>query len=578
MDGEEMYSPEYEEDMSDAELDAIVAAAEDRLLTAIHDSLDLDAGLAKITGDLPRREADTVATEAPNGGVQTLFASPPVEDQCLRFPQVADIAAREENAVKGAATPPSSSGNRAETMNYFIMVLGDTSIDAFTASGILEANSNVCAVLASTERATIETLDQPGEFRSRFPERVFTAYLKPAPADFAQAREELVPWLTPRPPLPRVRSGAEGALDRADAATRLLLSEDFGAALNAALIWAHAHPIPGIHLAVGVIGFAAAGRMAGSGMLVAAVDLLEKKLVSFAGTADEVWIDLLIGTASIHQHTRKELENARVDSMALIAELGAAVANPAVAGPTGLFGTHLGQILVLGPPEGGGTLRDVHEANASLQLALSAILCGASRRERDVLRFGANRTVNSRQSDAVFAGVGVVEVVFDPALAARVAARRILASMPRLTGLAPGGTETSGANSDSAAMAVQRDADKAARRMLSSISLDVAAPKSYVGTLRSRERLTELAQAAFDKTKFVATEITDSARADIDALRRSELKANPFANDCFGHASRSIRALPGPSTRTASRPPSLVLSTPLSRMPAVAWTATQPGS
>ena len=44
MDGEEMYSPEYEEDMSDAELDAIVAAAEDRLLTAIHDSLDLDAG------------------------------------------------------------------------------------------------------------------------------------------------------------------------------------------------------------------------------------------------------------------------------------------------------------------------------------------------------------------------------------------------------------------------------------------------------------------------------------------------------------------------------------------------------
>ena len=73
------------------------------------------------------RSARTVATEAPNGGVQTLFASPPVEDQCLRFPQVADIAAREENAVKGAATPPSSSGNRAETMNYFIMVLGDTS-------------------------------------------------------------------------------------------------------------------------------------------------------------------------------------------------------------------------------------------------------------------------------------------------------------------------------------------------------------------------------------------------------------------------------------------------------------------
>ena len=60
----------------------------------------------------------------------------------------------------------------------------------------------------------------------------------------------------------------------------------------------------------------------------------------------------------------------------------------------------------------------------------SAILSGASQREREALRPGANRTVNGGRSDAVFAGVGVLEVVFDPAVAARVAARRILASMP----------------------------------------------------------------------------------------------------------------------------------------------------
>ena len=121
--------------------------------------------------------------------------------------------------------------------------------------------------------------------------------------------------------------------------------------------------------------------------------------------------------------------------MALVAELGAAVANPAVAGPSGRFGAHLGQILVLGPPEGGGTLKDVQEANASLQLALSAILSGASQRQREALRPGANRTVNGRRPDAVFAGIGVLEVVFDPALASRTVAQRILATMPSRTTL-----------------------------------------------------------------------------------------------------------------------------------------------
>ena len=126
-------------------------------------------------------------------------------------------------------------------------------------------------------------------------------------------------WLTPRAESQRLRGGAEGALDRADAATRLLLSEDFSRKLNAALIWAHARAIPGVHLAVGLLGFAVAGGMTGSGTLVAAVDLIEQKLVDFAGAADEVWIDLLIGTASIHQHARREFEDARVGSTALIA-------------------------------------------------------------------------------------------------------------------------------------------------------------------------------------------------------------------------------------------------------------------
>lgn len=329
-----------------------------------------------------------------------------------------------------AAPQAASAPIRAETISQVLLVLGDTSISAFVASGILEANANVCAVLASTERATIAALDGPDGFRSRFPERVFTVDLKPAPAHPELARPELSPWLTPRQGSQRLRGGAEGALDRADAATRLLLSLEFRQALNSALIWAHARPVSGNHLAVGVVGFAVAGRMTGSGALVAAIEVLEDKLLDFEGRADEVWIDLVIGTASIHQHANREFEDARIGSAAVIAELGAALANPALAGPSGRFGNHLGQILLIGPPEGGGTLRDVKEANSSLQLALSAIVSGDSQRQREALRPGANRTVNDRGADAVFAGLGVHEVVFDPDRAARQAAQCLLATMP----------------------------------------------------------------------------------------------------------------------------------------------------
>jgi hypothetical protein len=330
-----------------------------------------------------------------------------------------------------AAASATSATDGNETMNHVIMVLGDTSIEAFTSSGILEANENICAVLVSTERATVEDLDRPGGFRSRLPERVFTVYLKPAPTGFELDFPELLPWLTPRPDSQRHRGGAEGALDRADAATRLMLSNEFRDGLRDALIWAHNRPIDGIHLAVGVVGFVVAGRMTGSGTLVAAVDVLEELLVDFDGAADKVWIDLLIGTASITQHAPTEFEDARIGTTALIAELGVAIADPAAAGPSGQFGRHLGHIMLLGPPEGGGTLRDVRESNASLQLALSAVVSGLSQRQREALRPSANRTVNSGDSNAVFAGIGVLEVVFDPARAARSVARRILATMPK---------------------------------------------------------------------------------------------------------------------------------------------------
>ena len=152
---------------------------------------------------------------------------------------------------------------------------------------------------------------------------------------------------------------------------------------------------------------------------MAAVDLIEQKLVDFAGAADEVWIDLLIGTALYPPARPAGVRGRPGGEHGPGRRVGAAVADPAMAGPSGRFGTHLGQILVLGPPEGGGTLKDVQEANASLQLALSALVSGASQRQREALRPGANRTVNGRRPDAVFAGIGVLEVIFDPARAAR---------------------------------------------------------------------------------------------------------------------------------------------------------------
>ena len=58
---------------------------------------------------------------------------------------------------------------------------------------------------------------------------------------------------------------------------------------------------------------------------------------------------------------------------------------------------------------------------------------------------------------------------------------------------------------------------EAARRTLAAVSLGAVAPESYAGKLRSQDRLTELAQTAFDKVAVRGdATIARAARADID--------------------------------------------------------------
>lgn len=65
MDWEDMHPPGDAEDRADADLDAVLFAAGDRMLDAIRRSLDLDVGLAQIIGD-PLRE-DTAGRHEPAG-------------------------------------------------------------------------------------------------------------------------------------------------------------------------------------------------------------------------------------------------------------------------------------------------------------------------------------------------------------------------------------------------------------------------------------------------------------------------------------------------------------------------------
>jgi hypothetical protein len=101
-------------------------------------------------------------------------------------------------------------------------------------------------------------------------------------------------------------------------------------------------------------------------------------------------------------------------------------------------------------------------------------------------------------------------------------------------------------NPGNAGETVRRDASAAARRMLGTISLGSVAPESFAGQLNSEGNLVGLVRAGFDKGQAQATIIVAAARADIEGLRRDELRADPFANDCLDQASRSIHQLPAP--------------------------------
>jgi hypothetical protein len=101
-------------------------------------------------------------------------------------------------------------------------------------------------------------------------------------------------------------------------------------------------------------------------------------------------------------------------------------------------------------------------------------------------------------------------------------------------------------NPGTAGAAVQHDAGEAARRALAAVSLGAVAPEPYAAQLHCRDRLTEFAQATFGKVRSDASAIATAARAELDDLRRGELRTDPYASECFGLAARSIQALPGP--------------------------------
>lgn len=101
-------------------------------------------------------------------------------------------------------------------------------------------------------------------------------------------------------------------------------------------------------------------------------------------------------------------------------------------------------------------------------------------------------------------------------------------------------------NPDNTQLALEHDAAEAARRLLGTVSLGAVAPESFPGNLRSRDRLAGLARQAFERALAEAAPIIDAARADIDGLRRDELKADPFSTACLDGASRSVQRLPVP--------------------------------
>lgn len=119
-------------DQSDNELDAMLAAADDRLLAAILRDLDLDAGLAQIIGDPPQRETSpptAAASSPPATGTHDLSAGP-YTDELL-------------------APPPSNVHSRIALLRFEILDLADGADD-----------TRVCATTAALLRGSASSLKE----------------------------------------------------------------------------------------------------------------------------------------------------------------------------------------------------------------------------------------------------------------------------------------------------------------------------------------------------------------------------------------------------------------------------------
>jgi flagellar motor protein MotB len=109
MDEGTMHPPEYARDQSDEDLDAKLAAAEDRLLTAIQARIDLDAGLAEIIGASAQPGTiggDELAASCP-GERRSSPAGPSAEESYIAgagqplYLQVVALQAQEADAAAG---------------------------------------------------------------------------------------------------------------------------------------------------------------------------------------------------------------------------------------------------------------------------------------------------------------------------------------------------------------------------------------------------------------------------------------------------------------------------------------------
>jgi hypothetical protein len=119
-------------DQSDTELNAMLAAADERLLAAILRDIDLDAGLAQIIGDPPQRETSPPAAAA---------SSPPARS-------TPDLGAGPYTDGL-PAPPPSSIHSRIALLRFEILDLADSADD-----------TSVCATTAALLRGSASSLKE----------------------------------------------------------------------------------------------------------------------------------------------------------------------------------------------------------------------------------------------------------------------------------------------------------------------------------------------------------------------------------------------------------------------------------